>query len=112
VAEGAQVQVPILLSTPAPANARWYKYDAVNGWQDYTAYAVFSSDRKTVTLTLTDGGDGDSDFTKNGIILDPSGLVQVAVSQPPAQGGTTPAESSSGGGGGGGCFIDTVSTSR
>lgn len=105
VAEGATVSVPILLSAPAPANARWYKHDTVNGWQEFTAYAVFSVDRKTVTLTLTDGGDGDADFTKNGIIIDPSERVEVAVTQPPAQGETTPAAGSSSGGG---CFIDPL----
>ena len=54
--------------------ARWYKYDSINGWQDYSDYATFSEDRRSVRLELKDGDYGDADGTANGIIVDPSGL--------------------------------------
>lgn len=71
---GDTVQVGVCLSNAAPENAGWYKYDSVNGWQNYTDQVTFSPDRKTVTFSLTDGGDGDADGIANGIIVDPSGL--------------------------------------
>ena len=72
---GDEVEVTIHLSEPAPLNAIWYKYDPVNKiWQDYSEYTDISADRKSVYLTLTDGGIGDADGTENGIIIDPVGL--------------------------------------
>ncbi len=83
----------------------WYKYDLINGWTEYSSdypnNVNFSSDRKSVLLTLVDGGAGDSDGVANGIIIDPSG-----------PGGSSPegysALNSADGGGGGGCFIATA----
>jgi hypothetical protein len=101
---GQRAQVTIHLSTPAPAGARWVKYDAVNGWQDFSNEAVFSSDRQTVTVEIKDGGVGDADGVANGIIVDPSGLLPAGTSS------STPSASSGGGGGGGGggCFITSI----
>jgi hypothetical protein len=90
-------EVTVYLSEPAPEGARWYKYDPINGWVDYSAYATFSADRRSVTLELKDGAYGDLDRIVNGEILDPSGLGT-------STGGTTTVIS---GGGGGGCFIST-----
>ena len=59
------------LIEPAPSNINWYKYDPVNGWQDYSAHAPFSADMKSVTLELKDGDYGDADGVANGIIVDP-----------------------------------------
>jgi hypothetical protein len=92
--EGDTAEVTVYLSEPAPAGARWYKYDAINGWVEYSAHAVFSADRTSVTLQFMDGGFGDADGVANAIIIDPSGFG-VAV-----DGG--------GGGGGGGCLISTA----
>ncbi len=90
-------QVVVYLSEAASQDARWYKYDTINGWLDYSAHATFSADRKSVTLKLEDGGEGDADRLVNGEISDPSGL------------GVTSTKSSGGGGGGGsGCFILTA----
>jgi PKD repeat protein len=52
----------------------WYAYDTINGWQDYSDDAAFYPEEKPVVLSLTDGGTGDADGTKNRIIVDPSGL--------------------------------------
>lgn len=100
---GDTAVVTVHFQDPLPSADTWYKYDNVNGWQDYSANAVISGDRKTVTLTLTDGGIGDADGVANGVIIDPSGSGSAGSGAPPATGG--------GGGGGGGCFIDTASSS-
>ena len=88
-------KVTVYLSEPAPAGAKWYKYDAINGWQDYSAHAVFSPDRTSVELEFKDGGFGDADGVENAIIIDPSGAGVLSAG-------------SGGGGGGGGCFISTM----
>jgi len=82
-------------SEPMPAGARCYKYDPINGWQDYSAHIVaISADRKSITLEYQDGGFGDLDGVENRVVIDPVGFG-VAVA------------GSGGGGGGGGCFIST-----
>jgi len=98
---GDDVEVVVYLSEPAPSGAKWYKYDTIHGWQDYSAYATFSADGTYVTLALKDGDYGDCDGVANRIIVDPSGLGTASTPSPPP-----PAPSS--GGGGGGCFIATA----
>ncbi len=72
---GAEVLVTIYLSQAAYDDGIWYKYDPVNDeWIDYSEFIDFSVDRKTVYLTLTDGGFGDADGIANGIIVDPLAL--------------------------------------
>jgi PKD repeat protein len=93
---GDTAVVIIYFSEPAPEGTLWYKYDSLNGWQDYSAYATFSADRKSLVLELKDGGHGDSDGVENGIIVDPGGVLGSA------------AGADSSGGGGGGCFIATA----
>jgi len=93
---GDVAEVIVYLSQPAKSGDKWYKYDSLNGWQDYSAHSWFSADRRTVTLELQDGGYGDADGIANGVIVDPSGL------------GSSGESSSNGGGGGGGCFISTA----
>jgi hypothetical protein len=66
-------KVTVYFSSPAPEGARWFKYDNELGWQEYEA-ALFSEDRRSVTITLVDGGAGDEDGIRNGVIVDPSGL--------------------------------------
>ena len=99
---GDTASVIVYLSGEAPNGSRWYKYDVINGWQDYSDHAIFSEDRKSVTLELKDGGFGDADGTENGIIIDPSGPGTTSLN--PAS--TT--SYSAGSGSGGGCFIATA----
>ncbi|XPV75749.1 MAG: PKD domain-containing protein [Desulfovibrio sp.] len=61
----------IVVELPSAA-AGWVKLNDSGEWTNYE-HVVFSADRKTVTITLTDGGDGDDDGLANGIICDPSG---------------------------------------
>ena len=72
---GQRISVKIYLSEPAPPDAYWVMYDRLNGWYDYSANAVFNTARDVVTLELRDGGEGDADYTENGLILDPGGLA-------------------------------------
>lgn len=99
---GNSARITIYFSEPVGEN--WYKYDLINGWReyslDYPENVVFNSDKKSVSLTLVDGGPGDSDGVVNGIIVDPSGPGGVASSA--VGGGSGPGGDS---GGGGGCFI-------
>ena len=67
-------QVTIHLTKPAPEDGTWYKYDIEEGWYIYPNVA-FSADRLTVTLMLEDGGVGDQDGVRNGVIVDPAGLA-------------------------------------
>ena len=98
---GAIGEVVVYFSEAAPSEAKWYKYTPVNGWQDYSDHAVFSDDRKSITLEFKDGGFGDADDTENGKIIDPSGLGLFSSSPPSGDAG----DNGAGGGGGGGCFI-------
>ena len=94
---GDIAQVTVYLSEPAPSDAKWYRYDPVNGWQDYSAHATFSADRTSVMLEVEDGGFGDADGVANRIIIDPSGLGAASTPSPPPTGA-----------GGGGCFVTTT----
>ena len=78
---GAQVVLTVYFSEPVPKKGRWYKYDPVQKrWSDFSRYAQFSPDRMSMTLTITDGGDGDADGVANGIILDPAGVLVASSS--------------------------------
>lgn len=93
---GDQAVVKLHFSEAAPAKSKWYKYDPIaDRWSDFSAYARFAADRRSVALTLRDGGIGDADGVANGVIVDPAGVVEEADAE------TT----SSSGGGGAGCFI-------
>ena len=100
---GGTATVVVYLPQPAPDGYKWYKYSSTGGWKDFSAWAIFSPARDQVTLTMTDGGTGDDDGLRNGVIADPSGLGTSP---------STPAISVGGnawGGGSGGCFIGTAS---
>ena len=72
---GAQAEITIYFSEPAPQNGRWFKYDPIETtWTDFSTQTNFSQDRTAITLYLEDGGEGDADGLTNGIIVDPSGV--------------------------------------
>jgi hypothetical protein len=91
---GATVLVRVYYSEDISGASKYYLYDTVHGWQDYTQYVTFNPDGRSVTVELKDGGHGDSDGVANGVIVDPGGVVGAA---------TGGADSGSGGG----CFIAT-----
>ncbi|MFO7708481.1 MAG: choice-of-anchor U domain-containing protein [Desulfobacterales bacterium] len=99
---GDQTAVKLHFSEAAPYRSKWYKYDpTADRWSDFSYYARFAADRRSVTLTLRDGGPGDADGVANGVIVDPAGVVEADADV----GG---AGSAGDGGAGGGCFIETV----
>jgi hypothetical protein len=93
---GNSTTVTILLPESVPEGYKWYKYSQTQGWYDFSANVSFNSERNQLSFTLKDGGTGDDDGERNGIIVDPSGL------------GLAPADSASTDTGGGGCFIDAL----
>ena len=103
---GDEAVITVYFSKPAPKDTVWYKYDPVEGtWVDYSAYSSMSANRKTIQMTLIDGGDGDADGTANGVIVDPAGLVI-----PPASNSVSNITDSAGDTlGVGGCFIGAAS---
>ena len=108
--------VTIHFSAQVPEDASLYKYTHDTGWYRYEN-AVFAPDHKSVTLTLVDGGDGDEDGVKNGVIIDPSGIAYAAAEPVEETTPSTDAALSTGtnatavDGGGSGCFI-TVGSSH
>ena len=98
---GDTAAVTIHFSEAAPRNSKWFKYDPISGlWYDFSALARFAQDRRSVTLSLTDGGNGDADGIANGVIVDPAGIVEIED----LVGGSSS--------GGGGCFIDAAGSGR
>jgi hypothetical protein len=43
-------------------------------WQDFSAYAQFAADRRSVSLTLADGEAGDADGVANGVVVSRGGV--------------------------------------
>jgi hypothetical protein len=67
---GDRAAVKLYFSAAAPSGSRWYRYDTVSGkWADFSVYAKFAADRRSVELSLTDGGTGDADGVANGVIV-------------------------------------------
>jgi hypothetical protein len=64
--------VTIHLSQTIPEGANWYKYSMDHGWEIYPEqYVSITADRRSITITLVDGGVGDDDGVVNGLIVDP-----------------------------------------
>ncbi|MEW6078257.1 MAG: choice-of-anchor U domain-containing protein [Thermodesulfobacteriota bacterium] len=105
---GGTLELKIYCSSPIPEDAAWYKYDAVNGWYDFSSSVTVSEDRLSLTIVLRDGGAGDADGTVNGYIEDPVG---PAVSGGDTDGGDGDDTTDGKGGhhGGGSCFVSVIS---
>ena len=91
VVPGSTITVKVTFPSGIPAGSKVYKVGPA-GFKEFGNPAIQGN---TVTLTLTDGGAGDSDGLANGVIVDPVG---VAV---PAASGTGSVDLSSASGGGG-----------
>ena len=103
---GDRETLTVYLADPAPAAHNWVKFDAVKGWYPFNG-AIFQPDRRSLTFTLEDGGQGDADGLVNGIIIDPAG---VGGDDPSGNQRNIPSSGSAGisGGGGTGCYISTT----
>ncbi|MGD8523304.1 MAG: fibronectin type III domain-containing protein [Desulfobacterales bacterium] len=83
-APGDEAEVTVYLSEEAPEGSRLYKYDPIEDiWHDYSDYAEIGPLGKSFTLTLKDGGFGDTDGSENGIIIDPTGIGAVTATTAP-----------------------------
>ena len=102
---GDSVTVKLYFSEAAPARSKWFKYDPIaDQWYDFSSHAKFAKDRRSITLSLQDGGAGDADGIANGVIIDPAGVVELSDVE------ASTSSSASSGGGGGGCFIGSLSS--
>jgi hypothetical protein len=103
---GDSATVKLHFSEAAPARSKWFKYDPIaDQWYDFSTHAQFAKDRRSITLSLQDGGAGDVDGIANGVIIDPAGIVELSDTEIP-----TGSSAASSGGGGGGCFIGSLSS--
>lgn len=113
---GDQAEIFVHFSDEVPDPFVWYKYDVFSGqWIDMTYAAALGDDRRSVSLVLTDGGDGDDDGLADGIIHDPSGLFAPEASEDPDTAepdDPAPPTAEEGGSGGGGCFISILAFDR
>lgn len=82
---GSSATVTITYPTALPGNAQFWKYERTTAIQtDHWYQLTLTSNNlqisgNSVGYTLVDGGNGDDDFTVNGVIVDP-----VAVALPDA----------------------------
>jgi len=91
VVPGSTIPVKVTFPSGIPAGSKVYKVGPT-GFKEVGNPAIQGN---TVTLTLTDGGSGDSDGLANGVIVDPVGVATPAAS------GTGSVDLSSASGGGG-----------
>ena len=73
---------------PVPTGAQYRKYRAGMGWHTIPM-AVVAVD--TIEITLTDGGQGDTDGQADGTITDPGGLAVLAAAPVPVGAAAIPA---------------------
>lgn len=108
---GDQVTVRVYLSEPAAPGAKWYKYDAIDGWREYP-HATFSPDGAYVDLELKDGDFdfGDADRIENSMIVDPSGMGLLPEAAAPPESSVPDDGADSSGRGSLGCFVATATS--
>ena len=71
---GATARFELYLPEKPRIEAKWYKYDPINGWYEFPV----DSDGDKYYIEITDGGFGDADGVVNGIIVDPIGLADIS----------------------------------
>jgi chitinase len=98
---GATAVVTIRFSCKISRAKKFFKFDTVNGWQDYSEHTIFGKDGHSITLDLQDGGYGDSDGVANGTVLDPGGLFEEESGSAEISFANSASSPSTGGG----CFI-------
>ena len=77
---GDTIEIIYHTSEPMPPGAKCYRYDPINGWQDYSAHIVaISPDRKAITVEYQDGNFGDLDGVANKFVIDPVGFGVAAA---------------------------------
>lgn len=101
---GTQADVAFYFPSPAESSHVWVRYNASDGWSDFSDHSSFGADRKSIAIHLTDGATGDDDQSANNVIENISGLGVFALQ--PAGDDNEPG--GGGGGGGSGCFISVM----
>ncbi len=74
---GETVEVTLEFPDELSENARYFKINN-SGFYEFSGASISG---KTVTLLLTDGGNGDNDGESNGIIKDPGGVAEPVSSR-------------------------------
>ena len=74
-AAGSTATVVITWPAALPAGTQYWKYgpEASNHTPHWYQFAGAAISGNTITLTITDGGAGDDDYTANSVITDPGG---------------------------------------
>ena len=101
---GDLVKVKLMIDTDSiPSNAVWYAYNknVPENWE--IVKVTTDPNRKYITYEIQDGGFGDTDGARNGLIVDSIGYT-VPKTVPPK-----PCEDCEGGGGSDTCFINAAS---
>jgi hypothetical protein len=71
IEHGSTVILTITFPSAVPTDAQYWKYQLRKGW--YQIPFGSNDGDNTITIQLTDGGTGDGDDVKNGVIVDPGG---------------------------------------
>lgn len=71
---GGTITISLNMPESVPTTAKYFIFDAANGWLDMTASLTSHDGDSEVFLTLTDGGTGDLDGVANGVVVDPGGF--------------------------------------
>lgn len=71
---GGTARFELYLPEKPRIEAKWYKYDPINGWYEFPV----DIDGDKYYIEITDGGFGDADGVENGIIVDPIGLADMS----------------------------------
>ncbi len=74
VSIGGTVTISLNMPESVPVTAKYFIFDASNGWIDMTSNLTSMDGDSEVFLTMTDGGTGDQDGVANGSVVDPGGF--------------------------------------
>ena len=72
---GGTARFELYLPEKPRIEAKWYKYDPINGWYEFPV----DIDGDKYFIEITDGGFGDADGVENGIVVDPIGLAEMST---------------------------------
>ena len=107
---GGTATINLFFDAPQDAEAEWWSQSQGDEWEEPQFDYAFSSDRRSLTIAIVDGGPGDLDFRADGVVTTSGGVVTFSSATPPPPPPTTPPQTPpSGGGGGGGGSADIVS---
>jgi hypothetical protein len=83
IPSGSTVQVKLTFPEDIPAGSKVYQVTS-SGYSELPSATISGN---VVTLNLTDGGTGDRDLQRNGVIVDPVGIASPVAASAPSSGG-------------------------